>query len=899
MRIGEIHIDGFGVFAGRNATVLTAGINVLYGPNEFGKSTLLHFVRRMLFGFPSGSTRANPYPALYGGVYGGRLVCELDSGEKVVIARTHGPRGGHVTVATSSQELSGQDELQSVIGYLTATFYQNVYAIGLDELQEIRSLEGDEVRNRIYGAGLGLGSVSLTDIKQAFKKHSESLFKTRGYTYSMADIYQGIRELEKEVLGIQKSLARYDDLVSQRNDLINDVSGIEDELKDLESAERLLENKDRLFPVHLEYAEAESQLADLEEVPDFTDTALDDLQALETELRMFEEQISEKTGELRECERKRDDLVVNEQLIEHEAAVIALQRLSEKYEAAAEDVGPKREERAALVEQIERKIGRIGADWNTDAVRDFNLTHEQAHSIQSYASCFDNVKGRIDDVRSKLEYHMDEKAAAASTAFSGPMFFKYAILTVTLTGLAGMILGLATSQWTATALFALVLLTGGLASFRTMRGRSIDVVDPIKSRLSKKLNQEQMAHERLSTEWGKFLESIGLDSSLSPVTAKEVLEAILGIQSELRSLHELDSRIERMQNTIDEVEKLYGQVSQYIDEQLTTDGVGANIQLVARQLDLAKETKLRRKGLQGQIDTLAEKIATLGGKRDSWVKCITDHVVSFGTSDEDDFRSKYATHVKRKELSETMLDCRRRMQTVIGSGEHFDSFITSIPFTSPDAIKSQLDEVRTRRVKLAEKLNNMNRTIGELGTEIERLSSSEDLLVKQSEVEVRKQQLRDYSRDWARSQIASVILDSAISKYESTRQPQVIKAAERSFSYISGGKYPSIVKRLNGEELEIRDEQSRSKKIAELSRGTREQLYLAMRLGLIEEYEKRSESMPIIMDDILANFDDDRGTLAVEAIHHFANQRQVIVFTCHRDTYDRYCKLGAKPINIT
>ncbi len=899
MRISEIHIDGFGIFTDRHATGLAAGINVLYGPNEFGKSTLLHFIRRVLFGFPAGSPRANPYPALYGGVYGGRLVCELDNGDNIIIMRTHGPHGGHVTATTRSQELSGQDELQSVIGYLTATFYQNVYAIGLDELQEIKSLEGDEIRNRIYGAGLGLGSVSLTDVKQVLKKQSESLFKTKGYAYKMTDIYQEIRELEKAVIAIQKSLKNYDDLVSQRERHIEDIGVIEGQLKDLESAERLLENKERLYPVYLEYAEAESKLTDLEEVPDFTDTALDDLQARKTELRMVEEQISEKADDITGYERQRDDLVVNEQLIEHVATVITLQRLSEKYEAAAEDVVSTKQKRAALAEQIEKKIGQIGGDWNTDTVQDFNLTHEQSHSIQSYAISYDEIKGRIDDARSKLEYHTDEKATVASTTFIGPVFFKYAILAVTLVGLVGMALGLATSQWTTTALFALIFFTGALASFRAMRGRPIDVVDPIKKRLAEKLNQEQMAYDRLNVDWGKFLDSIGLNSSLSPVTAKEVVETILGIQSDLRSLRELDLRIERMHNTIDEVKRLYSQVSKYVDKQMTTDDVGANIQLVVHQLEEAKEAKLHREGLQKLIDTLVEKTSTLGDKRDSWMKSITDHVASFGTSDEDDFRSKYATHVKRKELSEKIADSRRRMQTVIGSGEHFDNFIASIPLTSPDAIKFQLDEVRDRRNILADELNNMNRTIGELGIEIEQLSSSEDMLVKQSEIEVKKQQLRDCSRDWARSQIASVVLDSAISKYESTRQPQVIKAAEGSFFYITGREYPSIVKRLDGEDLEIRDKQSRIKKISDLSRGTREQLYLAMRLGLIEEYEKRSESMPIIMDDILANFDDDRGPLAVEAINSFANQRQVIAFTCHRDTYDRYCKMGAKSIILT
>jgi uncharacterized protein YhaN len=69
-----------------------------------------------------------------------------------------------------------------------------------------------------------------------------------------------------------------------------------------------------------------------------------------------------------------------------------------------------------------------------------------------------------------------------------------------------------------------------------------------------------------------------------------------------------------------------------------------------------------------------------------------------------------------------------------------------------------------------------------------------------------------------------------------------------------------------------------------------------MRLGLIKEYEIRSESMPIIMDDILANFDDARGPLAVKALEEFSKDRQIIVLTCHKNTLDMYKQLGARDI---
>ena len=62
MRIREIHIDGFGRFSGVEYGPLEGPVTVFHGPNEAGKSTLLEFVRRVLFGFPEEAAGSTPIP---------------------------------------------------------------------------------------------------------------------------------------------------------------------------------------------------------------------------------------------------------------------------------------------------------------------------------------------------------------------------------------------------------------------------------------------------------------------------------------------------------------------------------------------------------------------------------------------------------------------------------------------------------------------------------------------------------------------------------------------------------------------------------------------------------------------------------------------------------------------
>ena len=73
MRILGWFIDGFGIFKDYEIRGLPSGLTVFHGPNEAGKSTLLAFLRGVLFGFPHGRSKAPRYPPLRGGRHGGRV----------------------------------------------------------------------------------------------------------------------------------------------------------------------------------------------------------------------------------------------------------------------------------------------------------------------------------------------------------------------------------------------------------------------------------------------------------------------------------------------------------------------------------------------------------------------------------------------------------------------------------------------------------------------------------------------------------------------------------------------------------------------------------------------------------------------------------------------------------
>jgi len=207
MQLREIHIDGFGIFANKRITGLAPGINIIYGKNEFGKTTLLEFIRRILFGFPTKKEKTNLYLPVQGGSLGGSLKVVLQNGDDLIISRSPGTHGGTVRISTPSEVLQGQSVLNHLLGNASKDIFRNIYAFTIDELNDFNTLNGDEVKNRIYGAGLGLGNVSLKEIEKEIETYCTQIFRPRGSS-QMGELLEKIKVNEHDILLIQKRIRR-------------------------------------------------------------------------------------------------------------------------------------------------------------------------------------------------------------------------------------------------------------------------------------------------------------------------------------------------------------------------------------------------------------------------------------------------------------------------------------------------------------------------------------------------------------------------------------------------------------------------------------------------------------------------------------------------------------------
>ena len=152
MKINDIRIEGFGVWRNLDLERLSPQITAFYGANEAGKTTLMQFVRSVLYGMTP-ERHGRYLPPLQGGQPGGSL--RITDRKQPYEVRRIADRGiddvGHVTVTDEDGKTSGDRLLQEVLAEVDERLYSNVFAVGLDEIQELATLSDTQAHSGSTG----------------------------------------------------------------------------------------------------------------------------------------------------------------------------------------------------------------------------------------------------------------------------------------------------------------------------------------------------------------------------------------------------------------------------------------------------------------------------------------------------------------------------------------------------------------------------------------------------------------------------------------------------------------------------------------------------------------------------------------------------------------------------
>jgi uncharacterized protein YhaN len=220
-----------------------------------------------------------------------------------------------------------------------------------------------------------------------------------------------------------------------------------------------------------------------------------------------------------------------------------------------------------------------------------------------------------------------------------------------------------------------------------------------------------------------------------------------------------------------------------------------------------------------------------------------------------------------------------------GDGFGIDALEKEVSRSDIDGIKGDIDRISIELKELQSERDTLRDQRQTIQHDIRQNDGSAMAAGASEEAEAHLSSITQNAEQYLRFQIASLILEQQIEAYRKENQAPVLGRAGELFSTLTLGSYAGLRDELDASGtpvlLGVRpDDQEVA--IDGMSDGSRDQLYLALRIATLEQHLTKGEPMPFVVDDILIGFDDHRTRVGLEVLAQLSRRIQVLLFTHHR-----------------
>lgn len=379
MRISGFHISGFGIYHDQGMAELPPGLVVFLGENESGKTTLMEFIRTVLFGFRRRDAY-NIYAPLRGGNHGGRLQIVRQDGAGFTIERL----GRLATIAAEGQVPVKAEPAEQLLGGLDRKTFENIFAIGLDELQGLKLLTEEGVRSRLFSAGAGLGAASVPEAMKTLDKELGNLLSPRGQK-QINQLVQRLKATDAKIRELQGLAAAYAESQQRREHLEEQLRQDKSEAEGLRRQLRRLEQLEQAREPWINRNLARERAQELGFARSFPPRGLERWEAATGEIDRLHQSQKSREEDARLLREQLGRLHVDEVLLAQREAVEAL--LSDRGQLAQARLDYPVVQRGLdqAAAELNRKLQELGADWDEDRLARVDTSVQVRQRVQEFA----------------------------------------------------------------------------------------------------------------------------------------------------------------------------------------------------------------------------------------------------------------------------------------------------------------------------------------------------------------------------------------------------------------------------------------------------------------------------------------------------------------------------------
>ncbi|MBK3495950.1 AAA family ATPase [Viridibacillus sp. YIM B01967] len=947
MYIRKLVIFGFGQH--ENVTIdLKKGINVIYGLNEAGKTTIQQFILHILFGFPQKNAQQLRYEPKAGGKYGGQLHITDDEYGDCVIERVKGKAIGDVRVYFGDGTRGNEEALAKIVHGYNRQGFESIFSFSVHQLQQLEHMSEDDLSRVLLASGT-TGIDQLTQLEKELDKKIGELFKKSGKNpvinkqiedlrangIALKEERKKIEEYEPAIIRLQQIASALGDIKSteakqlQEQQKLNTFRQIYPLLQKKEQLELdLLSILQKVFPtngIHRYELYKDKKLevqVTLSQAQQEKEAIQQQLQADFNEARYQQlKNLNDQDSEWREWRSQEKNLQNDIDILQQEKmAQYRLLGITDEQQQLALEQAEATLEQEDFFRQLVKQLEENEEQYRFGQRTAEQLQKELVVTEQKLDKLYDQQPSDYDlDRAAKWPAQLQRAAEARailkqrekpSNNAKSAKLFSIAIAVMAI------LFGVSQSNWLIVAVGVIVaaaiwFIFGNNSALQNEE-------DPANKealhRVIHEVESQQSEMEQLLTNIRQLDDRVVLlqeQYDEKNEQYKEVQQAIskFNMYTE-QSQQQLQLFLNRFQISSSLQPKLLTELFRHVRE---IQQKSASIIMKESQLDIlsTQMTKRIREASEAcemlctkeTLSTTIQSAYFQMTEQQHFVLTAQEKLLQLDITivEKTNLHKSYTAEIlnlfeeadaesaedfyKANEQFELYKDRSQSLKQVEEQLAMFDEATITVRLNDIES-QNLLVQITATLASLQEKKDALLREQAGLQSKTVGLLTDEKYGIHLQWFEQQKATLAEQAHEWAINKAISTAIQETMHNLKEKRLPAVLQRAERYFEQLTGGSYDTLAINHEGVFEAVAIDGMRYT-IAELSQATKEQAYVALRFALADSLQQ-SAPFPIIMDDPFVHFDRLRIANMVQLVDSIQKKHQILYFTCHENMIDQW-----------
>jgi len=909
MEIKFLKIYGYGKWIDKKFQ-LSPDFHVFLGENETGKTTLMSFIHSILFGFPSRNSQKLRYEPKESSRYGGQIHFEDNRLGNGTIERISGKSSGNVEVTLENGTV-GEDELaKELVHNIDRNLYQQLFSFHLEDLESIRQLSSEDINRYFVSVGV-LGSKDYMNLADQLEQQAAKVYKPSG---RVPEINKQLKVLNKQNTKLIRAKEKNNEYLA----LVKKIETINDSLDEISKKQKCNSQKlDQLKQIEKDW-EVKIEMDELEEeiqqitLPHLPEDGLYQLRQVNSDIEKVNEKQRLNQKKLQEYQKEYQP---SEMYIAYENHKTAIQQIKTKMPYLLNKQKKFNElkvEKKYLDQDFSKKIVKENVDnqyelpliwsseedekigqWNTEMNEIDEVIEENQKEYDYIFFQINSNQKEIDELEKKMDLSNDSHNEREVVEENPNAKYVQIILA------GGAVLGFVSSlifssptRWLfvfITAILTILFLYQIKKAKRNHRSRdensevqSQELKNIWRNKLAQmdtyierqnelKIYNESLQESKVSLEnkWDQLKKRNFIPSGVDINNAMEKKEIYIKIHEMKKQLNKLSNELEQIEEEIEKTIESVQFIYEFFPVQQNIDSKLQSINYYINKID--NEEQYLEEYIR-ESNYVQKELNQLHKEKETYFNNKVELLQSVNAKSEDVFRELFEQK-NEKERKTSRLDYLK---------ERHQSLKNMQDFNRLSDVQNKITEYEKSKEQLSQKERELIKSKAEINYDVEKLEEGYEFTTLLQDFENEKDKLQELVQKWTIKKVASLLIKKTLNYGTEDQLPQVLKDAEKYFSILTDGRYESIT--LTEEGIKVSNP-TENFYASELSRGTAEPLYVALRFGFIKNISQTLK-LPILVDDGFVNFDENRKEAVYTLLEEMSQYVQILYFTFDKNITD-------------